>query len=59
MGVTSTQRLKEKIFSFVSRVPDVDAELEEFWSGHEKNIQSWYLAQRRRTTSLSRPRRTS
>jgi phosphatidylglycerophosphatase C len=47
MGVTSTQRLKEKIFSFVSRVPDVDAELEEFWSGHEKNIQSWYLAQRR------------
>jgi phosphatidylglycerophosphatase C len=47
LGVTSTKRVKEKIFSFVKRVPDVDAELELFWNEHLKNIQPWYLAKKR------------
>lgn len=46
-GAAGTQRLKEKLFSFVRRVPDIDAELAEFWREHEKNLQSWYLAQKR------------
>ena len=47
LGVTSTKRLKEKIFSFVRRVPDVDGELEAFWQCHWDKIQPWYLARRR------------
>ena len=46
-GMTSTKRLKEKMFSFVSRLPDVDAEIAAFWQEYWKNIQPWYLAKKR------------
>jgi phosphatidylglycerophosphatase C len=47
LGVTSTKRLKEKIFSFVRHIPDVDGELELFWQEHWRNIMPWYLMKKR------------
>ena len=47
LGLTTTQKLKEGAFSFLPRIPDIDAEIEEFWRLHWKNVQGWYLEQKK------------
>ena len=42
-GVTSTKSLKEQTFSFLKRLPDVDAEVDAFWREHWRNVLPWYL----------------
>lgn len=41
------ERLKENIFRFVQKEPNLDAVLEEYWDEHESWIAPWYLRQRR------------
>ncbi len=41
-----TKELKEQIFSFLSRLDDVDRIVAEFWQENEGRIVSWYLEQK-------------
>lgn len=47
MGKASTQKLKEKVFSFLPRLDDVEGIVQEFWVQHEANVEPWYLEQKR------------
>ena len=40
-------RTKEVFYSFLTELPDVDAEVEAFWAGHLGDINAWYLERRR------------
>lgn len=42
-----TKAFKEKTFSFLPYLDDVDRIVEEFWREHRKNLQNWYLEQKR------------
>ncbi len=42
-----TKELKEKIFSFLPWLDDVERIVEEFWREHRKNLSRWYLEQKR------------
>ena len=43
LKLTGKERLKEHLFSFIRHLPDVDAELEQFWDEHNGQIGKWYL----------------
>ena len=40
-------RLKENLFSFLPRISDIDSVVESFWMEYRKNIQQWYLRQKK------------
>lgn len=42
-----TRALKEKVFSFLPYLDDVDATVAAFWQEHWSGIGGWYLAQKR------------
>ena len=42
-----TKELKEKIFSFLPWIDDVERVVEEFWQAHRGNLAPWYLQQKR------------
>ncbi|MBR4548661.1 MAG: haloacid dehalogenase-like hydrolase [Oscillospiraceae bacterium] len=42
-----TRHLKEKLFSFLPYLDNVDAIVQEFWAEYQSNIADWYLAQKR------------
>ena len=44
---TDTKALKEKVFSFLPYLDDVDRIVEEFWQEHRKNLMEWYLRQKK------------
>ena len=46
LGLCKKERFKEKAFSFVRFVPDMDKLLDEFWSKHRHKIMKWYLEQK-------------
>lgn len=46
-GTESAQNLKQQLFSFLRRLPDVDRAVEDFWDRNEKGVGAWYLAQKR------------
>lgn len=41
------KNLKQKMFSFLPRLDDVDAVVCDFWDEHRGNLEPWYLAQKR------------
>lgn len=47
MKKADTKALKEKVFSFLADLEDVDAEVTAFWQQHRANLEQWYLNQRR------------
>ena len=47
LGLTDKTRAKEVFYRFLTRVPDVDAAVEEFWRLNYGGINAWYLAQKR------------
>lgn len=47
MEKAETKDLKERIFSFLPLLDDVDRIVEEFWEEHRGNLQPWYLRQKR------------
>ena len=47
LGKVSKTAFKERMYGFLRRVPDVDAELEAFWAKNFDRVNPWYLAQQR------------
>ena len=47
LKMADTRRLKETVFSFLSRLDDVDRVVGEFWEAKSGGLESWYLAQKR------------
>ena len=47
LRIVTKTRAKEVFYSFLANLEDVDAEVEAFWAENLKNINAWYLAQRR------------
>lgn len=47
VGLSSKENLKEKVFGFLPRIKDVDAEVEQFWKEHEHKLSDWYLKQKK------------
>lgn len=46
-GELSAKALKEQLFSFLTKIPDIDKTVLDFWRIHEKRIGDWYLQQKR------------
>lgn len=46
-GKLPAKLLKEQLFSFLPKIPDVDAMVAAFWRENEGKIGAWYLAQKR------------
>lgn len=44
--ITKTE-MKTIIYTYFQAIPDIDKRVEDFWKKHKKNIQIWYLQQRR------------
>lgn len=40
------KNLKQKMFSFLPRLGDVDAVIRDFWDEYRGNLEPWYLAQK-------------
>lgn len=49
LGIIDKTSMKEKIFSFLKRIDNVDDYIKEFWTTHKKNIKKWYLDQQDKT----------
>lgn len=47
IGLTGTTELKEKLFSYLSYLEDVDALVAEFWEANKGRIEPWYLERHR------------
>ena len=47
LGRTGAKDLKEHLFSYLSALPGTDQVVADFWKEHEKNLQPWYLQQKR------------
>lgn len=45
-GTLDKTEYKERYFSFLTLVPDIDEALEHFWDTHERKIKTWYLKQK-------------
>ena len=41
--------MKERIFSFLKMIKNIDDYIEDFWIKHKKNIKEWYLKQKKKT----------
>lgn len=41
--------MKQKVFSYLKRIDDVDSYIKDFWKTHTKNIKKWYLDQKEDT----------
>ena len=46
IGAINTKALKETLFSFLCRIPDIDRAVSDFWEQHRNNLQGWYLKQK-------------
>ena len=53
LGLTDKTRAKEAFYRFLTRVPDVDAAVEEFWAGRFGDIGGWYLERSRASDVIS------
>ena len=47
MKLSDTTALKQRVFSFLNGLDDVDRIVDEFWEKHWDGIGDWYLAQQR------------
>lgn len=41
-NVIGKNKFKERFFSFLQRIPDIDEEVFSFWNEHEAKIKNWY-----------------
>ena len=46
-GQISAGTLKQQLFSFLPKIPDIDRVVEAFWQENEHRLGDWYLRQRR------------
>ena len=49
LKITDKTRMKERVFSYLKRIKDIDSYISDFWKSHEKNIKEWYLNQKKDT----------
>lgn len=49
LKIKNKDYMKEKIFSFLKLLKDVDKDIEKFWDKKYKNIKSWYFDQKENT----------
>ncbi len=49
LKITDKTRMKERIFSYLKRIDNVDEYIKDFWDTHIKNIKGWYLEQKEDT----------
>lgn len=47
MDRADTKAIKEKVFSFLPYLDDVERIVAEFWDEHRDNLQEWYLRQKK------------
>lgn len=47
LGAKTKTQFKEKMYRFLRYVPDIDADLEDFWDMHENKIKRWYRSRQR------------
>ena len=47
LGIKDKTFFKEKFFSFLKKINDVDDYIKDFWKDKIKNIKSWYLEQKK------------
>ena len=46
IGLSTKDRFKAVLYKFLAWIPDIDDAVEDFWRGHKKNIQKWYMDQK-------------
>lgn len=49
INIYSKTKFKEKFYCFLKYVPNIDLLVDKFWENEEKNINDWYLKQKRET----------
>ena len=47
LGVKTKTQFKEKMYRFLTYVPDIDSILNDFWNVHEHKVKSWYKNRQR------------
>ena len=47
LGLITKTKFKEKFYTFLKSIPDIDSAVLRFWQSHEKNLKGWYLDQKR------------
>ncbi len=45
IGIYTKTQFKERMYRFLSYIPDIDSALEDYWDKHEKNILDYYKKQ--------------
>lgn len=48
-GLKPKEYFKDSLFRILRRIPDIDADVAEFWDGHEHMLSRWYLEQKQDT----------
>ena len=43
LGIVKKKTFKQKLFSIVQKIPDIDEAVLDFWEEHRKNIKKWYM----------------
>ena len=43
LGIVKKKIFKQKLFSIVQKIPDIDKAVLDFWEEHRKNIKNWYM----------------
>lgn len=49
LGIKNKDFMKERIFSFLKRIDNIDEYIDDFWNKHRKNIKKWYLDQKKKS----------
>lgn len=49
LHIIDKTRFKEKVFSFLKRIDDIDPYIKDFWNNNLNNIKKWYLEQKEKT----------
>ena len=43
LRIVKKKKFKEKLFSIVTKIDDLQGAVSDFWQSHEKNIHKWYM----------------
>ena len=43
LRIVKKKTFKQKLFSIVQKIPDIDKAVLDFWEEHRKNIKKWYM----------------
>lgn len=49
LHIAKKKTFKQKLFSIVSKIDDLDGAVADFWATHEKNIHKWYMEMKKPT----------